>query len=131
RRFVWLAVLPAPLVVLLVAVPMGIGFDLMHPHSYTLQNHEYQLGEQFLVSMPDKVGGMFNHIVTPDFRALAMPVAWKWVLMFFAIGSLESVLSAKAVDLIDPWRRKTSMDRDITAVGVGNLIASLVGGLPM
>lgn len=126
-----LAVLPAPLVVLLVAVPMGMGFDLMHEHSYTLRDHEYQLGEQYLVTMPDRMFGMFDQIAFPDFSALALPIAWKWVFMFFAIGSLESVLSAKAVDLIDPWKRKSSMDRDIMAVGAGNLLASLVGGLPM
>jgi MFS superfamily sulfate permease-like transporter len=51
--------------------------------------------------------------------------------MFFIIGSLESILSAKAVDLIDPWKRKTSLDRDVLAVGVGNLCSALVGGLPM
>jgi len=33
--------------------------------------------------------------------------------------------------LIDPWKRKTSMNRDILAVGIGNLAASCVGGLPM
>ena len=58
-------------------------------------------------------------------------MAWKWVFMFFVIGSLESLLSAKAVDLIDPWRRKTNLDRDMVAVGVGNLASALVGGLPM
>jgi MFS superfamily sulfate permease-like transporter len=51
--------------------------------------------------------------------------------MFFIIGSLESVLSAKAVDLIDPWKRKSSMDRDMIAVGLGNFCAAMVGGLPM
>src|SRR5690606_4602388 len=29
------------------------------------------------------------------------------------------------------WKRKTNMNRDIIAVGVGNLGSSLVGGLPM
>ena len=51
--------------------------------------------------------------------------------MFFVIGSLESVLSAKAVDVIDPWKRKTNMDRDIMAVGLANMVSSFVGGLPM
>jgi MFS superfamily sulfate permease-like transporter len=81
--------------------------------------------------MPDKPFGMFQELTLPDFGALGQPKAWKWVFMFFIIGSLESLLSAKAVDLIDPWRRKTNLNRDVVAVGVGNLAASMVGGLPM
>lgn len=123
--------IPAPMVVLLVAVPMGVGSDLLHEHSYTLQGHQYQLGEQYLVRMPDRVFGMFDDITTPAFSALSQPKAWKWVMMFFVIGSLESLLSAKAIDLLDPWKRKTNMDRDMVAVGAGNLCAAMVGGLPM
>lgn len=126
-----LKILPAPVVVLLIAVPMGMGFDLLHKHSYTLQGHEYQLSEQYLVDMPDRVFGMFDYITFPDFSVLSHLTAWKWVIMFFIIGSLESLLSAKAVDLLDPWKRKTNMDRDIIAVGVANLAAASVGGLPM
>ncbi|MGB7324271.1 MAG: SulP family inorganic anion transporter [Rubripirellula sp.] len=131
QKFSIAKLFPSPLIVLLVAVPMGMIFDLMHAHSYTLQQHDYQLGEQYLVAMPDRVFGMFEQITTPDFSALRQPKAWTWVFMFFVIGSLESLLSAKAVDLIDPWRRKTNMDRDMIAVGAGNLCASMIGGLPM
>jgi len=131
KKFGPLKAIPAPMVVLLAAVPMGMVFDLLHQHSYTLQNHEYQLSEQYLVDMPDQVFGMFNYVTHPNFSALSQPKAWKWVMMFFIIGSLESLLSARAIDLLDPWKRRTSMDRDIVAVGVGNLCASMVGGLPM
>lgn len=127
----FLKAIPSPMVVLLVAVPMGMGFDLLHEHSYTLQGHQYQLGEQYLVSMPDRAFGMFDEITFPNFAALAELKAWKWVFMFFIIGSLESILSAKAIDLIDPWKRKTDMNRDILAVGVGNLGAASIGGLPL
>lgn len=122
---------PSPVVVLMVSIGLGMIFDLLHPHSYHLQNHEYQLGEQYLVQMPKQVFGMFNEIQMPEFSALAQPRAWQWVLMFFIIGTLESILSAKAVDLLDPWKRKTNLDRDVIAVGTGNLFACMVGGLPM
>jgi MFS superfamily sulfate permease-like transporter len=131
KRIGFLKIIPSPMVVLLVTVPMGLGFDLLHEHSYTLQGHQYQLGEQYLVKMPERVFGMFDDVTSPDFTVLSQVKAWKWVMMFFIIGSLESLLSAKAVDLLDPWKRKTDMNRDIVAVGVGNLCASLVGGLPM
>ena len=124
-----LKLIPAPMIVLLVAVPMGMRFDLLHEHSYYLQGQEYQLSDQYLVDMPDRVFGMFDEVTYPEFSALGQLKAWKWVLMFFVIGSLESLLSAKAVDLLDPWRRKTNMDRDVIAIGAGNLCASLVGGL--
>ncbi|WP_237607436.1 SulP family inorganic anion transporter [Roseimaritima sediminicola] len=131
RKVSLLKVLPSPLIVLLVAIPMGMAFNLMHSHSYTLQNHQYQLGENFLVAMPDRVFGMFDSIASPDFTALEQPQAWKWIFMFFIIGSLESLLSAKAIDIIDPWKRKSSMDRDMVAVGAGNLCCAFIGGLPM
>jgi MFS superfamily sulfate permease-like transporter len=84
--------------------------------------------------MPDRVFGMFDFITLPDFSAFAgedLRKAIYWTFMFFVIGSLESVLSAKAVDVIDPWKRKTNMDRDIMAVGLANMVSSFVGGLPM
>ncbi|TWT47892.1 C4-dicarboxylic acid transporter DauA [Thalassoglobus neptunius] len=131
KKMGFLKKIPSPMIVLLVTVPMGMGFDLLHEHSYTLQGHQYQLGEQYLVKMPDRVFGMFNDITTPEFGVLSQVKAWKWVIMFFIIGSLESVLSAKAIDVLDPWKRKTDMNRDVTAVGIGNLLAAMVGGLPM
>jgi len=122
---------PAPLIVLLVAVPLGMYCDLTHTHIYTYHGEKYQVGEEFLVAMPDRVFGMFDDITYPDFSALKQPVAWKWVFMFFIIGSLESLLSAKAIDLLDPWKRKTNLNRDMIAVGAGNLACAFVGGLPM
>lgn len=131
KRLGPLNTIPSPMVVLLIAVPMGMGFNLLHQHSYVLQEHQYRLSDNYLVDMPERAFGMFDHVTYPNFAALAQPKAWKWAMIFFVIGSLESLLSTKAIDILDPWKRKTNMDRDMIAVGVGNLCASLVGGLPM
>ena len=131
KRVALLKKIPSPMVVLLIAIPLGMFFDLVHEHHYILANHDYQLDEQYLVDMPKRAFGMFDEIEFPEFSVLSQFKAWKWAMMFFIIGSLESLLSAKAVDLLDPWKRKTNMDCDIVAVGVANLCASCVGGLPM
>lgn len=131
QRVSFLKSIPAPLIVLLVAVPMGMGFDLLHAHPYQLAAHEYQLGDQYLVKMPTRVFGMFDDITYPDMSVVTQFKAWKWIMMFFLIGTLESLLSAKAIDSLDPWKRKTNMNRDVIAVGVANLAVAGVGGLPM
>ena len=120
--------IPAPMFVLLVAVPMGIYFDLSHEHTYSMFGQDYRLGEAFLVNVPSN---LFQAMTLPDFSALSLPIAWKWVLMFSLIGSLESLLSAKAIDMLDPWKRKTNLNRDLVAVGIANTAAAAVGGLPM
>jgi MFS superfamily sulfate permease-like transporter len=124
----YVCLVPPQLLVVLVAIPLGMYFDLTHEHIYSFAGGSYSVGEQHLVNVPFN---MLSAITFPDFSGLVQPMAWKWVIMYALIGSLESLLSAKAVDLIDLWKRKTNLNRDTLAVGIGNLLASLVGGLPM
>jgi MFS superfamily sulfate permease-like transporter len=135
RKIKAFSVIPAPMVVLLFAIPMGLYFHLTENHNYTLGGKQFYLGEEYLVHMPEKIFGMFEYVTFPDFSAFTnlslLPTACKWAFLYFAIGSLESLLSAKAVDLIDPWKRKTNLDRDLMAVGAANLCSALVGGLPI
>lgn len=120
--------IPPQMVVILVAIPLGEYFDLTHEHTYSLMGHDYKLGNNFLVNVP---ANLLKAIAHPDFSALQHLVAWKWVVLFSLIGSLESLLSAKAIDLLDPWKRKTDFNRDMLAVGVANTLAASIGGLPM
>ncbi len=123
-----LKVIPAPMMVLLVTVPLGMYFNFSQEHTYVFRGQEYPLGKNFLVAVPEN---MFHAITFPDFSGLLTATGWKYVVMFALIGSIESLLSAKAIDGIDPWRRKTNHDQDMLAVGAGNTLAALIGGLPM
>jgi MFS superfamily sulfate permease-like transporter len=58
-------------------------------------------------------------------------IFFEYVILFAIIGSLESLLTAKAVDLLDPYPRKSNFNKDLMAVGAGNVLAGLFGGLPM
>ncbi len=51
--------------------------------------------------------------------------------MFLFVNSLESLLTVKAIDGIDPWKRTSNPNKDLVAVGAGNALAGLLGGLPM
>lgn len=124
----WAKRVPAPLLVLTVAVPLGIAFDLTHPHHYEGWLGSFDLDPNFLVSVPRDLS---KAVVLPDFSELGSATSIKYIVMFSLVGSLESLLSAKAVDALDPWRRTSALDRDLVAVGVGNLVAGMIGGLPM
>ena len=119
---------PAQLIVLVLGMILSSVFDLEHVHTYTFAGHDYMINEDYLVKVPPSV---FSAITYPDFSGVTTPHGMKWIMMFMLIGTLESLLSSKAVDLLDPLRRKTDQNRDLLAVGLGNTLVAFIGGLPM
>ena len=109
--------IPAPMVVLLIAIPAAFMLDF----NTTQPAHALVHIGNFWAS----VG--YN----PDFSAITTFVFWKYVFMLLAVGSLESLLTVKAVDGLDPWKRQSDFNKDLAAVGAGNVVSGLLGGLPM
>lgn len=109
---------PAPLVVLAAAVPLGFALGLSEiPNS--------------LVSVPNVLADPGRAFFFPRFEGVATATGVQYVILFALIGSIESLLSSQAIDMIDPWRRKTDQNRDLLAVGLGNTLCAAVGALPM
>lgn len=120
--------IPAPLLVVVLSIGMASYLGLENAHQYSWIGSNYDLSDKFLVSVPKS---LLSAITFPDFSELLTKNGFVWVMMFCLIGSLESILSAKAVDLLDPAKRRTDFDRDLMAVGVANIAAGCLGGLPM
>jgi MFS superfamily sulfate permease-like transporter len=66
-----------------------------------------------------------------DFSSIGNWVFWKYVLMFLFVNSLESLLTVKAVDDLDPWQRTSPPNAELQALGFGNALSGILGGLPM
>ena len=124
----WIRRIPGPMVVLLAAVPLGLMFDLEHEHNYFLSNHLFHVGPNFLIRLP---GSLSSSIAFPDFSVIFGAISIKYIIMFSLVGSIESLLSVSAVDSLDPEKQASDMNRDLLATGIGNTLASCLGGLPM
>jgi len=112
--------IPAPIIVVLVGIVFAWHFDLAQDASSS--------GSNYLVALPDNFLAGFYF---PDFSKITTLAFWEAVLSISLVGSLESLLSATAVDKLDTYKRSSDLDRDLTAIGIGNLVAGLMGGLPM
>lgn len=119
---------PGQLIVVIISMALGAWFDLGHEHHYLFQGHDFVVGPKFLVELP---GQLAAALTFPDFSQITSAVSIKYIVMFALVGSIESLLSAKAVDALDPKKRRSNLDRDLLAVGIGNLICGFIGGLPM
>lgn len=108
---------PAPMVVLIVAVPLTIFWH------FSTTEPDYSLV---------KIGNFWGTLgFNADFSAIGTFTFWKYVVMFLFVSSLESLLTVKAVDSLDPYKRQSSYNGDLIGQGAGNMIAGLLGGLPM
>ncbi|MDQ3460790.1 MAG: SulP family inorganic anion transporter [Deinococcota bacterium] len=79
----------------------------------------------------DLAGGLLQGFHLPDFSALLSAAAVKWIVLYVFVASLESLLTTEAVDKLDPWKRRSNMNKELIGKGVGNAVSSAIGGLPM
>lgn len=126
----YLGKIPSPILVILSGMVMGQWFDLTHlrPGQDFMVPKDLIIGPEFLVSIPDS---LLASIYFPDFSKLFTFAFWESVVAITLVGSLESLLSTAAVDKLDPRKRYSDLNRDLRAVGIGNTLAGLIGGLPM
>ena len=110
--------IPAPLIVLLFAIPAEIILDFQHTEPTYALVHIGNLTESIKYNV--------------DFSGVShIGIFIKYVIMFAIVGTLESLLTVKAIDMQDPFKRKSDYNKDLIAIGAGNTLAAFFGGLPM
>jgi MFS superfamily sulfate permease-like transporter len=122
-KFKKLAVVPAPLLVVVMGVLLALVF----------QGTPYALSAAHMVEIP--VVNSFSEFtalfITPDFSQITNPKVWVVAGTIAVVASLETLLSIEAVDKIDPIKRVSPTNRELIAQGTGNMVSGLIGGLPM
>ena len=113
----------------LVAVIAGIVINQI----FISTGNPLALGKNHLVTLP--VPASFNElkniIVMPDFSAIGNMQVWVTAITITVVASIETLLCIEASDRMDVQRRYTDTNVELKAQGIGNMLSSLIGGLPM
>lgn len=80
---------------------------------------------------PNSWQEMETLLVLPDFAGFTHSTVWLTAVTMTIVASIETLLSIEAADRLDVKRRITDTNQELRAQGVGNMISSLIGGLPI
>lgn len=69
--------------------------------------------------------------VFPDLTAFTNSKVWIVGLTIAIVASIETLLCIEAADRMDALKRYTDTNVELKAQGIGNIVSSLLGGLPM
>jgi MFS superfamily sulfate permease-like transporter len=122
KKIKLLQFIPGPLVVVLIGIVLNSLFNFSVPFLTIEKDH--------LVSLP-LAGDFFDQMVFPDWSQFLNPRIFPVALTLALVASLESLLSIEAADRLDPFKRITPLNRELTAQGIGNIFSGLIGGLPV
>lgn len=120
-----IALIPSPLMAVVTAVIVNELFRYLMPAFYLQGNHLVN------VPMADSLPAFFTQFTFPDFSYLLDSGVWSVTVTLAVVASLESLLSIEASDKMDPYKRISSSNKELKAQGIGNIVSSLVGGLPI
>ena len=113
----------------LVAVVLGVLLN----EFFISTGSSLAIEKEHLVSLP--VPQSFDEfksiIIMPNFAAVTNPQVWVVGITIAIVASIETLLCIEASDRMDVQKRYTNTNVELRAQGVGNIVSSLLGGLPM
>ena len=120
--------IPAPMWVLLLAIPLVFAFDFFTEHYIEFLGNSYAVSPKLLIDIPKNP---LDSIMHPDFGMIGTSAFWLTVLSITTIATIETLAIARAVDKLDPYKRTTDLDKDLVGVGLSTMISGALGGLPI
>lgn len=113
----------------LVAVVCGVVLNEI----FVATGSSLAIRSEHLVSLPvpSSLEDFKSIFIFPDFSAITDSKVWIVALTIAIVASIESLLCIEAADRLDPQKRYSDTNNELRAQGIGNVVSSLLGGLPM
>ncbi len=117
--------LPSALIVVIVGIFINQFIGAILP-MWELKSHN-------LVELPEikNINYLLANLTYPDWSFLFVSKTYVAAITIGLVASLETLLTIEAVDKLDPYKRKTPLNRELLAQGLGNSVSGLIGGLPI
>jgi carbonic anhydrase/SulP family sulfate permease len=116
---------PAPLVVVLIGLAVSLLFRRLGGIWVVAPSHLVQVP---VVSSLQELTGVLRF---PDVSQWTNPAVYGAAFTIAIVASLETLLNLEAVDKLDPQQRTSPPSHELLAQGVGNLLAGLLGAIPV
>ncbi len=132
-----LSLVPGPLVAVVVAVLINQLFLSYVPtlglmnETATVNDAVYQNNHLVNIKSADTSLPYLGLVTFPDWGVLSNPRIYVIGVIMALVASLETLLCVEATDKLDPRKRFTPTNRELLAQGSGNVVSSLIGGLPV
>jgi carbonic anhydrase/SulP family sulfate permease len=116
---------PAPLAVVLLGVLANEAF-LKLGAFWSIDSTHLVAGP-----IPSHWGQFPEFLSFPNLSAFQTPAVYMAGLTLAMVASVETLFGLEAVDKLDPQQRSSPPNRELIAQGIGNMVAGLVGAMPI
>ncbi|WP_242119983.1 SulP family inorganic anion transporter [Aestuariivivens sediminicola] len=118
----YLQLIPAPMWIVILSIAFSYYFELvLHEHN--------PIAQEYMITGIPTLQHIISDIPVLDFSKVASLSFLGSVLALTLIASIESLLSIKAVDKLDPEKRRSNVNRDLKALGLATVGSGFMGGL--
>jgi len=118
----YLQLIPAPMWIVILSILFSYYFELV-----THENNPIAI--DYMISGVPEFSEIVAQLPTVNFSKIGTLPFWTSVLALTLISSIESLLSIKAVDKLDPEKRRSNVNRDLKALGLATVGSGFLGGL--
>ena len=118
----YLQMIPAPMWIVILSIGFSYYFELV-----ALQDNP--IDPNYMVSGIPDVKEIISQLPSISFGKIGQANFWASVIALTLIASIESLLSIKAVDKLDPEKRRSNVNKDLKALGLATVGSGFLGGL--
>ena len=118
----YLQLIPAPMWIVILSIGFSYYFEY-------IAHETNPISSLYMISGIPEFQDIIAQLPTVNFGKVGTFPFWTSVFALTLIASIESLLSIKAVDKLDPEKRRSNVNLDLKALGLATIGSGFLGGL--